>query len=327
MRTSRKPGKRSPLRASGPKSPPQRSRHDSAYKYLFSNKNIFHQLLVSFVDEDFVRGLRPEDLELVPASFVAPGLKDRHADLIYRISRPGRDWFVYILLENQSTPDKTALLRSFLYVLLLYDQLWRTSSAGLLPNVLPIILYNGEADWNLPSNLNGLIARNLPERYIPSFEYFPLIEKDVPVATLDRLHNLVAAVVLLERQKDEAGLSKAIAKVIDFTEEERIVNIQGLLEWMGKLFKGGPEPEAIQKLRTVKEAKSMLSALAERMETKYKSEGRREGKLEGKLEGKREGKLEDARLMHADGLSIDQIMKYTGLDRVVILKELGLKAD
>jgi predicted transposase/invertase (TIGR01784 family) len=315
MQPPRKPGKRLSAGASSPKTRPKRSRHDSAYKYLFSNRNIFHQLLVSFVGEDFVKGLRPEDLELVPASFVAPGLKDRHADLIYRVSRPGREWFVYILLENQSTPDKTILLRSFLYILMLYDQIWRNSTAELLPNVIPIILYNGEDDWNLPSNLSCLIAKNLPDRYIPSFEYFPLIEKDVPEATLDRLHNLVAAVILLERQKDEAGLARAIAKVIDFTEEEDILNVRDLLEWMGKLFKDGPEPEAIQKLRTVKEAKSMLSALAERMETKYKSEG------------KREGKLENARLMHADGLTIEQIIKYTGLSRAVILSELGLKAD
>jgi len=55
------------------------------------------------------------------------------------------------------------------------------------------------------------------------------------------------------------------------------------------------------------------------METKYKSEG--------KIEGRLEGKLENARLMHADGLSIEQIMKYTGLSRAVILAGLGLKAD
>ncbi|MGD9938593.1 MAG: Rpn family recombination-promoting nuclease/putative transposase [Clostridia bacterium] len=319
MQPPRKSGSHLSAGASSPKIKPKRARHDNAYKYLFSNRNIFHQLLVSFVGEDFVKGLRPEDLELVPASFVAPGLKDRHADLIYRVSRPGREWFVYILLENQSTPDKTILLRSFLYILMLYDQVWRNSTADLLPNVIPIILYNGEDDWNLPSNLSCLIAKNLPDRYIPSFEYFPLIEKDVPEATLDRLHNLVAAVILLERQKDEAGLARAIAKVIDFIKDEDILNIRDLLEWMGKLFKDGPEPESIQKLRTVREAGSMLSALAERMEIKYKSEG--------KIEGKIEGKLETARLMHVDGLTIEQIIKYTGLSRAVILSELGLKAD
>ena len=35
---------------------------------------------------------------------------------------------------------------------------------------------------------------------IPSFQCFVIVEKDVPKEHLDRLHNLVAAVFLLERQ-------------------------------------------------------------------------------------------------------------------------------
>jgi len=44
-------------------------------------------------------------------------------------------------------------------------------------------------------------------------------------------------------------------------------------------------------------------------------DGRAEGKLEGKIEGKIEGKLEDAQLMLADGLTVEQVIKYTGLCR------------
>ncbi len=81
----------------------RRKNHDSAYKYLFKGRHIFLQLLQSFVKEDFVQGLREEDLELVDKSFVSEQLLDRESDLLYRITKAGRQHYVYILLEFQST--------------------------------------------------------------------------------------------------------------------------------------------------------------------------------------------------------------------------------
>jgi len=54
----------------------------------------------------------------------------------------------------------------------------------------------------------------------------------------------------------------------------------------------------------------MLTELAERIERKAEKKG------------KLEGKLEDARMMHDDGVAIEQIMKYTGLSRVLVEKNL-----
>lgn len=54
----------------------------------------------------------------------------------------------------------------------------------------------------------------------------------------------------------------------------------------------------------------MLTELAERIERKAKKQG------------KLEGKLEDAKVMHDDGVAIEQIMKYTGLSRELVEKNL-----
>ena len=40
----------------------QRRPHDSAYKYLFSSRRVVHQFLTRFVDEQFTRGLTPDDV-------------------------------------------------------------------------------------------------------------------------------------------------------------------------------------------------------------------------------------------------------------------------
>jgi predicted transposase/invertase (TIGR01784 family) len=288
----------------------KRKNHDSAYKYLFKSKHIFLQLLQSFVKEDFVQGLREKDLELVDKSFVSEELLDRESDLLYRIRKNGRQYYIYILLEFQSTVDKSIPLRMGLYILMLYDQLYRQSRRGLLPNVFPLLLYSGKKRWTIPLNLQDLVASNIPGRYIPSLEYYPIILRDIPGAILEELGNLVAAVAYMEQQNDVAGLREAVQKVIDFISHERIFEIQAFTVWLTRMFRSDIPPEVIERIRDIKEAKSMLTELAERIERKAEKKG------------KLEGKLEDARMMHDDGVAIEQIMKYTGLSRVLVEKNL-----
>src|SRR6056297_1840132 len=93
----------------------ERKSWDSAYKYLFSSRQVFHQFLTRFVDEDFVQGLAVDDVELIDKSFVSDELLDRESDIIYKVDLPGREVYVYVLLEFQSSPDKTIPVRMLLY--------------------------------------------------------------------------------------------------------------------------------------------------------------------------------------------------------------------
>ena len=121
----------------------ERKSWDSAYKYLFSSKQVFHQFITRFIEEDFVQGLSVDDVQLVDKSFVSDELIDRESDVIYKVNLPGNEVYIYVLLEFQSTPDKTIPVRMLLYILQLYDQLFRSSPSGLLPAVFPVLPYNG----------------------------------------------------------------------------------------------------------------------------------------------------------------------------------------
>lgn len=180
--------------------------YDNAYKYLFKNKTIFHQILHSFVHEDFIRDIKVDDLDLFNASFVSDEFSNREADLIYKINFNDRECFIYILIEFQSAPDKSIPVRMFLYIMMLYDLIYKNSKAGKLPNVFPLLLYNGQKDWNVPLNLKDLIDENIPEKYIPNFEYYLISEKDVSDETLFELNNLISAIFYLEKQNDREKL-------------------------------------------------------------------------------------------------------------------------
>ncbi len=119
----------------------EKRNHDGAYKYLFSNKRIFHQFLTRFVHEDFARSIRLEDIELVDKSFVSDEFIKRESDIIYKVKTPKRSVYIYVLVEFQSTVDKTIPVRMLLYILQLYDQLLRNSQKGKLPAIFPVLLY------------------------------------------------------------------------------------------------------------------------------------------------------------------------------------------
>ncbi len=54
----------------------------------------------------------------------------------------------------------------------------------MLPPVLPILIYNGRRNWNVPFKLEEMIEDYLPKQFIPRFEYFPIIEKNYSDETL-----------------------------------------------------------------------------------------------------------------------------------------------
>ena len=90
---------------------PTMGKYDNAYKYLFKNKRIFYQLITSFVKEDFVKDITLENIELVDKSFVSEEFLARESDVIYKINLPRREVYIFILLEFQSTVDKTVPVR------------------------------------------------------------------------------------------------------------------------------------------------------------------------------------------------------------------------
>ena len=211
-------------------------KYDNAYKYLFKNKRIFYQLITSFVKEDFVKDISLENIELVDKSFVSDEFLARESDIIYKIKLKDSEVYIYFLLEFQATVDKSIPIRMLLYLMQFYDLLLRNSREGLLPSVFPLLLYNGRKNWTIPTNVRELIDKRIPDRFIPSFEYFKIVEKDIPDETLEMLHNLVAAIIYLEKRKDKKALKEAIDKVIEMIRQENIIDIRMFTIWFKRMF-------------------------------------------------------------------------------------------
>ena len=259
-----------------------RRKNDSAYKYLFSSTEVVYQLLTRFVDDAVISQVKREDIERFDKSFVSDAFVDRESDVIYRVNTGQGEVFIYVLIEFQSTVDKSIPIRMLHYILGLYDQIYRSSRAGKLPAVFPILLYNGSDRWTVPANVRELIEPTIAARYIPSFEYYPIIERDIPDETLERVRGILSAVMYLEKRRDDRELRAAVDRVIDMLVDEQPEQLRMFGVWLNRMFRAAVSREHLQQIEGLREVRSMLSDVIDQIESRGRQEGRQEGHQEGR---------------------------------------------
>ncbi len=288
------------------------SEYDSAYKYLFSNKRIFHQFITRFVDEDFSKKIQLEDIELVDKSFISDEFVKRESDIIYLVKTDKRDVYIYVLVEFQSTVDKTIPVRMLLYILQMYDQLYRNSRKGKLPAIFPVLLYNGDKEWTVPNNVLDLIEDTIPSRFKPSFEYYPVIENRIPDKVLKKIKGTVSAIIYLEKQKNEKSLKKAVDTVLELVEGERPEQLRMFTVWLNRMFKEAYSEKEFERITELTEVKSMLTQIAEQIEER--------GIQQGMQQGMRRKAEETALKMKKKGFSVEEITDITSLSAEEVRK-------
>lgn len=128
--------------------------HDKGYKDLLTNKNIFEDLIKSFVKKSWSKDISKDNLELVNKSFVLSDYEEMESDILYKAKIGEDEVMFYILVEMQSTPDYSMPIRLYLYM----AEIWREYLKNFskkevkrkgfkIPAIIPIVLYNGEFLW------------------------------------------------------------------------------------------------------------------------------------------------------------------------------------
>ena len=202
---------------------------DPIYKRLYSFREMVADLLRSVLPAETLDALDLQSLEKVPASYVGEDFRQRHGDTVWRVQAVGKDsgWaYVLVLLEYQSSTDSTMALRVTEYTTMLHRELLRTKAAepGELPPVLPIVLYNGEWQWNAARDVRDLIAKTPPAlaAYQPSQRYMLV---DVRHAKADYAGELMQAVAQLEQSrspKDLAQVAQLLTKLLGSSANEEL---------------------------------------------------------------------------------------------------------
>ena len=273
--------------------------HQNSYKLLFSHARMVEDLLKGFVKEEWVEQLDFTTLEKVSESYVSDDIRDREDDIVWRVQW-GEDWiYIYLLLEFQSTVDHWMAVRMMTYVGLLYQDLVRTgkvTASQKLPPVFPIVLYNGNRDWNAATDISDLVE-TVPGslgRYQPSLPYLLLAEKQFQNEKLKPLKNLVAALFRLEISQEPEHLAAVLENLLQWLKGSEQASLRrAFTVWFHRvLFANKPIPENLGPLNELGEVKVMLAERVEEWKLEWKREAIKEGRKEGKREGRKEGRKE-----------------------------------
>ncbi len=121
---------------------------DKTHKFLFGDAESIYQLL-QFVDDDWIRYVRPENITIVSNEFIARELGGKKltklmrkiSDIVAKISfRTGKEEkTVYIILEHQSTVDYSMSRRLFFLNILQHDTGEKVKESLL---IMSDVLYN-----------------------------------------------------------------------------------------------------------------------------------------------------------------------------------------
>jgi predicted transposase/invertase (TIGR01784 family) len=270
--------------------------HDSGYKKLFSNRTIFRQLLETFVTEAWVKELDFGQCETLDKSFVADHYKETESDLIYKVTFHGRDIYLVVLLEFQSTVDRFMALRVLNYLTNFYlDYVASHEKVTQLPPVFPIVLYNGDRKWTAPIRLADLIQdHHMLGRYAPQFEYSKIVEHEYPKDHLLAVRNIVSTLFLTESYYDFELVKQELTRLFEQEEDRQAVSL--LINWFRQLAEHQRiDPSEYQEFKqvyhTVEEVRSMLITSLEREREQIRAEALKIGEEKGRQEGRQEGEL------------------------------------
>lgn len=271
--------------------------HDTGYKLLFSDPLMVRDLLQGFIDDPWLARLDFSTLELVNGHYVSEDLRNRADDVVWRVKADERWVYLYLLIEFQSRIDRFMALRMLVYVGLLYQDLVRGKQLGpdgLLPPVLPIVLYNGEPRWKAATSLDALLPR-VPAFLAPlqpSMRYLLIDEGACTPATFARLpRNLVAAIFQLEQPHTLDGVQRIVAEVEAATRDPEYATVRRVIAiWLrAALRRNRKSPILLPELDDLQELKIMLSQRIEKWAKEFQAEGEKKGRIEGRLEGRMEG--------------------------------------
>ena len=271
--------------------------HDSGYKLLFSDPLMVRDLVQGFIHDPWLHRLDFSTLEPVKGHYVSEDLRDRADDVVWRV-RSGEDWlYLYLLIEFQSRVDRFMALRMMVYVGLLYQDLIRNKQlepSGLLPPVLPIVLYNGERRWRGPVSLSDLLPKvpGFLAPLQPQMRYVLIDEGAVPTEALARLpSNLVAAIFRLEQPLAPEAVQTLVSEIEAATRGDDYITARRVVAiWIrAALLRNRKYPILLPELDDLQELSIMLSQRIEQWAEGFIATGRKEGRVEGRVEGRLEG--------------------------------------
>ncbi|MBK7006117.1 MAG: Rpn family recombination-promoting nuclease/putative transposase [Burkholderiales bacterium] len=276
---------------------PSHTPHDTGYKLLFSHPEMVRDLLTGYMPGEWLKEADFTSLNRVNASYVSEKEHQRHDDMVWRL-KVGQQWvWVYLLLEFQSKPDPWMALRIMVYLGLLSQHLVNEGELqnGLLPPIVPIVLYNGTPQWPHPQDVADCFGPSLPglEHFRPRLRYHLVDEARLKLHPIAEVRNLAEALFKVEQSGTLKNTLDIMQTLDALLGEPQMQPLRRTISTWLKLLLRRKVPQAniheLDAIDDILKESSMLEQTIERWFEDATMKGVRQGRQEGRQEGEQKG--------------------------------------
>ncbi len=306
--------------------------HDTGYKELFSYPEFVQQLIEGFAPSDIAGLMDFSTLENHSGNYITPLFEEKIEDVVWSVEVAWQGMtqrvFLCILLEFQSTVDRTMPIRLMHYVACFYSELLKqkviTPGQGL-PPVFPVVLYNGSKPWTAPLDIHEMVQPEPPEFlqvYQPHLRYYLVDEGRYTDEDLGLRQTPLSGVFSVENAGESwEALQRAVDRVVAIIQADpnkgrtdRIIT-----RWLKRHLHRLAAGVNLERLESLVEDKDMLAENLENLVKKERLEGRQQGRLEARQETARNliklGVLSDEQIADATGLTVEGVQALRAEDR------------
>ena len=265
--------------------------HDSLFRSLLTDPERAGAFLRQQLPKDIAVFLDDTPPEVMDGSFVDEDLAGSQSDLLLKVKLvSGRAAYCYVLAEHKSTPDPEVLLQLASYMVRIWKRIAGSDRASLrtLPPIIPVVVYHGEADWNVPRSLTEVIAAEDPALvFLPGSGYILRNLREMGMADLPGNPGLRAGFMALMQEPlpHVIELIQRLAMTEDLSHQ--------ILEYVIRIYAVDiDQVRATLRQTGNTELEALMDTIADNLLKQGRAEGEAHGKMVGFAEGKAEGKVE-----------------------------------
>ena len=292
------------------------SEHDKLFKKILENR----EQTAKFLDMVLGSGkdITAKNLELYNKEFITDKFEKNETDIVYKVTNLN----VYIIIEHQSTADRTMPYRVRKYKTALMDSAINKKEMKKanykFPRIIAIVLYTGKQKWE---NLKLEDMQEPLKWYKEDYDEFILV--DVNNFKKEKIlegNLIITKVMLLEREENLENVIKDIEIIMDKEKIKQDIQYKELLivfieyTFINEKYKAIRKyiETLINKIFDEEGDDETMSHVTQLFDEAF-DQAEERGKIIGEKRGETKKQKEIAKAMKADKVSYEIISKFTGL--------------
>ena len=317
---------------------------DKSTRWLLQDKENVRGL-IEIIAYELIEFIDFSQLEQQKRSFILDTLHEQESDLLFsvpfKIGSETDELIIYILIEHQSTVDKSMGFRLLFYMMNIWQDQRRVWIADKVPKsewqlrpILPIVLYTGDQPWKVPLTLTTIM--DMPEvldQYVPKFKTLLLSVKEIDTEVLTRTdHPFGWLLTVLQKEKSDKQnlidiLNKAMVSINKLDTEQR----SRALHYLMMLVTSRRSPEESQELTALIQQQTNdveVEIMARTMADVLREQGITEGREQGAFHTKQDDvvKLLTHQFPDVSDTFVDEVREIKELSRLNTLFDQILTA-